>query len=340
MPEQQKPARRHHVVSKFYLRRFTNPRQQLMRHPLDGKAHLQSVNDATVRKDFYTLHLPGVDQDTLEAHLGELETEAGKAFTAILRDGSWPPTPEDRLAVSAWIGLQFLRGENNRRSVEEIHRTLSKLEVGIATTDQLRKDLGMLEDTPDDEVEAARARMLATADTRPIDHHLHLAAMADMLESAVQLVFDRRPWLLIDFSWDALGTSDTPVALVPDAAARAGHRGVGIGTAEELYVPLSTRTALCVGNVGGTKPDRRGPGNQYMAQKLNQYTLHTARRAIYYHPETDPFAAFAMPTVRQRELNTSLRQINGMIEETARAQGRPSGLPTSTDQALQPGFGS
>lgn len=236
MPDQQKPARRHHVVSKFYLRRFANPRKQLIRRPLDGKAHLQSVNDATVRKDFYTVHADGFEQDAFETQLADVEAEAAVAFTAILRDGAWPPTPEHRLGVSAWIGLQFLRGENNRRMVEEMHRAFSKLEIGMANTDQLRELTGAPEGATDDEVEAARAHMLATADTRPIDHHAHLRSIGQVLEQAVAAVFDRQPWILVDFSWDALGTSDTPVVIIPDAAAIARLRGVGIGSAPELYV--------------------------------------------------------------------------------------------------------
>jgi hypothetical protein len=39
MAKQQKPARAHHVVSKFYLRGFANAKEQLIRRLLDGDPH-------------------------------------------------------------------------------------------------------------------------------------------------------------------------------------------------------------------------------------------------------------------------------------------------------------
>jgi hypothetical protein len=159
-------------------------------------------------EDFYTIYRAGVEPDAFESWLRNFETEAGKAFAAILRDGEWPPTREHRLAMSAWIGLQFLREQNKRRSVAEMYRSLSKLEVGMATTDQLRKNLGLPEDTPDDQVERTRADMLATADTQPVDHHVHLTSIENVLDPATQAMFERGPWVLIDFPSQAIGTSD------------------------------------------------------------------------------------------------------------------------------------
>ncbi|MDN3242576.1 DUF4238 domain-containing protein [Glycomyces tritici] len=331
MPEQQKPARRHHVVSKFYLRRFANPRNQLIRCPLDGKAHLQSVNDATVRKDFYSVLAEGVEQDAFETELAEVETEAAAAFTAILRNGVWPPTLEHRLAVSAWIGLQHLRGEHNRRMVEQMHRILTKLEVGMATVEQIRELVNAPSDAPDDEVEAARAYILSTADSLPIHHHAHLMAIGQVLERAIMSVFDRQPWTLVEFSWDALGTSDTPVVVVPDEDALAGLRAVGIGSAPALYVPLSTRAGLFMDELGATAPDGRMSGSPELARSLNEFTLRTTRRALYYHPDTDPFAGFEMQPPREQEVMVSHDQLSNFIDEAALEQGRPSWLQASTE---------
>jgi hypothetical protein len=253
----------------------------------------------------------GVELDNFEAQLSEVETEAAKAFTAILGGRSWPPTTDQRLAVSAWIGLQHLRGTNNRRMVEEMHRALAQLEVGIATTVQLREHLAAPDEASNDEVEAARAHLLATIDTLPVDHHAHLASIGDALAPAIMAVFDRQPWIVVEFTWDALGTSDTPVVIIPDEAAIAGIRGVGIGSAPELYVPLSARVALCMGGNGAEEPDAWVTGSAELAGKRNRNTLHNSRRAVYYHPDSDPFTGFTMPPIRERELDTS--QISNLI---------------------------
>jgi hypothetical protein len=306
MSEPQKPARRHHVVSRFYLRGFADTRKLIMRRPLNGKAHLQSLNDATVHTDFYTVRAEGVEQDYVEKQLSQAETEAAKAFNTILDFKTWPPTPEDRLAVSVWIGLQYLRGENRRRMVEELHHVYLESEVGAATVNQLRDLIGIPATFTDEQVEEIRAYMLTTTDARQIEHHMHLGTMGRILERAVPSVFHRRPWVLVDFSWDALGTSDTPVALVPDPDAAAGLRGVSIGTASELYVPLSARAALYMGGLGASAQDGREVGSAELAGLFNQLMLTTARRVLYYHPDSDPFAGLPMPDIREQELDASV----------------------------------
>jgi hypothetical protein len=54
--------------------------------------------------------------------------------------------------------------------------------VGVSTTAQLRKQLRLRSDAPDDEVERIRATMLPTADTFDVDHHQHLPSIAETLE--------------------------------------------------------------------------------------------------------------------------------------------------------------
>ncbi|GAB3994616.1 hypothetical protein GCM10029992_09630 [Glycomyces albus] len=325
MPDQQKPARRHHIVSKFYLRQFASPKQRIMRLPLKGKAHTQSIKDATVQNDFYTVLRDGVTKDAFEGQLADVEAQAAPAFASILRDRVWPPDRECKGAVALWIALQFLRGEGNRRMVEELHRAVTKLDVGLSTTSQLRERLQVPSEVPDTEVEKVRAQMLATADTRPIDHYEHLASIGDVLEPAFKAVFERGPWVLVEFPGDVLGTSDTPVVLVPYPADMAVGKGVGIGSAQELYVPLSSRTALLIGEPGGTNPDTQTAGSADLTHQLNERILHTARRALYFLPGTDPFASFILPEPRQQELGIDHDQINGWIEKAVLRRGGPSG---------------
>lgn len=298
-----------------------------MRLPLQGKTHPQSIRDATVQNDFYTVRQDGVAKDAFETQLADVEAQAAPAFASILKDRVWPPDRETKGAVALWIALQFLRGDGNRRMVEEMHRVFSKLEIGMFTTDQFRERLQVPAEVPEAEVEEMRAEMLASADARPIDHHAHLASIGDVLEPAFKAVFERGPWVLVDFPGDMLGTSDTPVVLVPYAADVAVGKGTGIGSAEELYVPLSSRTALLIGEPGGTGPDLRVTRAADLAHQLNARIVGTPRRALYHLPGTDPFNGFTLPEPRERELGVDHDQINKWIAEAARgrAAGRQSG---------------
>jgi len=324
-----KPARRHHVVPKFYLRRFSNDREQLTRLPLGGNPHPQSINDATVQKDFYALGAGGENSDAFEKMLAALEQEAAPAFVRVVDSDAWPPSFEDRYAICSWIALQHLRTEAIRTSGEEIYRSMSKLEVGVSTTGQMRENLGLGEDVPDQKIEEIRARMLATADTFKVDNIHHLRAIAEMLPGMTNLV-RYRPWALIRFKKRALGTSDTPVGLVPHPDVP--HIGTTLGGASKILVPLGRRVGLCLGGLGGYGAFGKCPegvltGTTSQARLFNEVTVRNARRVLYHHPEDSPFAGMSLPEPRLSEVNIPHGQINGLIEGWAKTQGRASGLP-------------
>lgn len=177
-----KPGRRHHVVSKFYLRGFADESGRITRHPLAPGSAVKPVGiaDATVRKDFYRVEDEGVEPDVFEGAMGQLESVTAPAFEQLIA-GLEPLSHQDRYNVAAWIALHFLRSEATRRAGQELHRTFSKLEVGVFTTAQVRERLGLPGDISDEEVEQLRARMLATADTFPVDHHMHLRLISKSL---------------------------------------------------------------------------------------------------------------------------------------------------------------
>jgi hypothetical protein len=325
-----RPARRHHVVSKFYLKGFADDQGQIVRVPLGATAdaHPISITNATVQKDFYRVDREGTEPDAFESALSDVEDEAAPAFRRLVDEQVWPISDEDRTRIAAWVALQYLRTSAIRRSGEEIHRSFSKLEIGVFTAAQIRERLNLPADTPDEEVERIRANLLASVDTFEVDHHGHLSAIAEMLPGATNLVFFRQPWLVTRFQRKALGTSDTPLVLIPNPADRDASIGAGFGTAMQLYIPLSRRVALAMGELSSPEDDLQSyliPGNASYARQLNQYTLWNARRVAFHHPGDRPFEGLDIPDPSETELNVP--GINDMIEAVARQHGRPSGLP-------------
>lgn len=250
-------------------------------------ANRLSVRKAEVRKDFYTLRVDGVAPDHFEAELGKVETAAATAFTAILRDRQWPLAQANRLALAVWIAVQYLRGHDKRAMAAAVHGSWRETEIAPASTSEIRELLNMPQEVTDGQVEAARERILAADDdTAEIEQHMHLASIRPILERAIPAVL-LRPWTHIEFTWDALGTSDTPVVRIPGPDATGP---VGLGDAAELYVPLTSRAGLYLGETRTTAPDRRTVGTASLAATMNLLVLHGAHRTLYYRPETDPFA--------------------------------------------------
>lgn len=326
----QKPARRHHVVSKFYLRGFADEAEQVMRHPLapGSKFVPVGIGNATVRKDFYTLQGDGVEPDAFETAMAELEAASAPAFERLIAGGQLM-SHQDRYLVATWIALHYLRSEATRRAGEEIYRTFSKLEIGVFTTGQVRERLGLPDNVPDVEVEQIRARILATSDTFEVDHHSHLQLIAESLEGTTNLVFFREPWIITRYKHKTLATSDTPVVLVLGAEARAMGLGIGIGTAGEIFVPISRRVGLHLGNLPPLDHEPASPmearGTSPFARWSNQHTLWNARRIVYHHPDDNPLEGLDKPGERLSEMRISVT--DGLTRAFARQQGRPSGLP-------------
>lgn len=113
-------AKKHHVVSKFYLRYFADEANQVTTVMLPGdRQFLQSVGRATVRTRFYTaVGHGGQPTDAAETAFGGIETVAAEAWRE-LSEGVWPLTPEAREHVAGWIALQLLRGNGNRASMSQ-----------------------------------------------------------------------------------------------------------------------------------------------------------------------------------------------------------------------------
>jgi hypothetical protein len=290
MRKKPNPARRHHVVSKFYLRGFADSRQQIMRRQLDSDtAALRPISNAAVRNDFNTLNVEGLAPDHFEKELGTLEGAAGMAFRVCLGDQQWPLPPDHRLALAEWIAVQYLRGEDKRAMAADLYRTWQETEVAPASTGELRDMLGVPPWVPDSEVETIRARVLAP--DAQFDRHVHLSSISTIMERAVPAVL-LRPWTQFTFTWDALGTADVPVVRIPGPDATGP---VGLGDAAELYVPLTSRAGLYLGKAGVAAVDRREDGTASLAAMLNLLVFHGAHRTLYYRPGTNPFAGGAMP---------------------------------------------
>ena len=238
-------ARRHHTVPKFYLRGFA-ARDQITTVRLPGDHRFtQSVSDATVAKNFYTVesHKDGGGGDVVEAALSEVESATASVFTAI-KHGTWPLPPDDRMTLAYFVALQATRVPAERRTMDHVARQLLRLQVGAGGKSGLRRELQRQgRDVTDDLVE--RVWSQATRPEGPPFQRSQAEHIQQMIELADELLkyIAGRPWSLVRFDRRSLITSDSPVGLVPDPKTEPWH-GVGYLTAWGVTFPLTRKLGI------------------------------------------------------------------------------------------------
>ena len=287
----QKIARRHHVVSKFYLTGFADGARQLTRVALPGnKSHLMSVDDATVAKDFYNVRLPsGEMSDVFERLWSEMEAPAAAVLDEVV-GGLWPLPPTQKATLASWIALQHLRGQETRSSLTGWDAGMIRLVVGTSGKEALRRHIERAEGTAvdDDRLDAEWSDLTkAGGPTLEDDVEQHIDAILDLVPPTAAMLVEQQ-WSLDVFDESALITSDHPVVLMPDVN-QPRWMGVGLATAAGWAVPLTRRLAL-VTNASPGAPDTRvyGFDMRPLARLLNQGVAAQARTSVFHHPRDAP----------------------------------------------------
>lgn len=336
-------ARRQHVVSQFYLKGFADDAGRIKRLELPGTPQtLLMITDATVVKDFYTVELPdGTQSDMFERFFNRFEAEAASAVRDI-ETGVWPLGHEARHALSAWIALQYLRGEEIRDSQRALGEFMIRLIVGASGKEALRALIEGREsrNVTDDELEWEWADLTQPGGPRLVgDAKEHLQFLMEILPVLTQHLNDWH-WNLFRFKRRVLATSDHPVALVA-AANHPSWRGLGIANAEIFLIPLTRRLGLAIQSPAKLAHLVRRPivdfahdGTTKLALAINHEVARSARRYVYLHPEDDIFVSpLSLPERRLGGWTNSNADDficeNGLFSETfdARSSNWSESLP-------------
>lgn len=306
MPEQ---ARRHHVVSKFYLRYFADEREQITTVMLPGdRTFTQSIGDASVNTGYYTvIDQAGQETDAAERALSQVEGVAATAWRE-LEAGVWPLPKEHRGGMASWLALQHLRGTGVRNSMSEMGSHLLMLEVILGGRSRLREALAEAGEAVDDDTVNREWVGLFTNPLRVEAHaNDHMQDLAAMLPTATQLLLDRS-WLLTVFERKTLATSDHPVHVVPNPELTQVGMGTGLVNADVIHAPLTRRHSLAMylpstvpPELAALRRDIRCRGITATALYSNSCTVNSARRFLFHRPGDTPLAGLSLPQPRERE---------------------------------------
>lgn len=318
-------ARRHHVVSKFYLRYFANDNERVATVMLPGdRIFPQSIGDASVQTGYYTvIDQTGQQSDAVEQALSLVEAHAATAWREVAA-GVWPLGDEHRASVAAWAALQLLRGTRVRNSMSELASHALLLDVILGGRTRLREALiAAGEPSDDDTVNREWVGLFRDPFRAEASANHHMQHLADLLPRVTQSLLDRS-WLLTVFERKALATSDHPVHVVPNEELTRMGMGTGIENATVIHVPLTRRHSLAMYLPSAVPPqlaalgrDIRWPGVTATVLYSNSCAVNSARRFLFHHPDDAPLAGFDLPQPREREVAVHA-QLWGWIAEDDR----------------------
>ena len=300
-------ARRHHTVPKFYLRGFAKE-EQIVTVRLPGKQRfVQSISNATVGKDFYSVegHVDGAD--VVERALSEVEGATAALFKRVAA-GQWPLSAVDRTTLGFYVALQAARVPVQRRTMDYMAAQLARLQIGAGGKASFRRQLEQVAGEISDE---QFERMWAQA-IRPEGPPLtrsraeHLQQMLETSQTTLKYIIGR-PWTLVQFDRRSLITSDSPVGLVPNPADEP-WRGVGYITAWGITFPLTRKLGLlmsspqafidadiAVERVQRGEADLMQFGTTALEKFFNDHTVATASEWLFHHPDDSHFVPAELP---------------------------------------------
>jgi hypothetical protein len=302
------PARRHHLVSKFYLRHFADENDMITTVFLPGdRSIVQNIANASVQNNFYTgIGHDGQETDAAEQAFSLIEAPAADAWEQIAA-GVWPLPDTEREAVAGWVALHLLRGGGNRSQMSELGTNMLNLEILSGGRARLREVLRE-EGLPDDDAAVDREWIDLVADPLRVEAHPnhHLGYIAQMLPRVTAILLDRW-WVLTSFQRRAIVTSDHPACVVPNERNTVLGLGTGIENADEIVVPVSRRHSLTMAlraSLPQPTPatDVHHAGVTAYAQYSNSCSVNNARRMVFHHPQDDPLHGLTLPPSRTSEV--------------------------------------
>lgn len=244
------------------------------------------VRNAAVIDDFYggsdTTEDPA---PALEQAFALTDQAARQPLARMAKSEPFPPSRNDRPTIALWLAALNVRGPRRARRPDtgDAPDTTDVVDRPTAAAALGRLGRGLGEGDAGDS-EAADFAFLAQHpevwDSDAAD--AKLGALA--LEAALRLepFFTGRFWTLLRFPEPGLVTCDRPIKLFK-AGAKWADTGVGVATADEVWLPLDRSTALIMHAnklVGEKATDT--PAN-FTVDSFNQEIISNSHREIYCH---------------------------------------------------------
>lgn len=282
-----KPPRRHHLVPKFYLRRFSKDDSVRVRSRDLTKSFPASIENASVRSHYYSLDLEDGSRSTaVETMLSEIEGIAAEVIRGF--DAGSIPFGESREMFAFFMTLQMTRTQAQRTTLDEMGTAVVRRMLEIAPIDMAR-DMFMKRHEREptaDELSNERSRIRQAAKSASLEgtQNNHIEAMLTNARDLAPFLGERH-WCVMDFGEPLLLTSDNPVLpYSPPSEIPAGW-GIGIANAAFVAYPLDPQHALFMFRKDEGPVPTRLPATRDEAVGMNRDIAFQAEDWIFQHPD-------------------------------------------------------
>ena len=290
-------ARRHHLVSRFYLNRFADDHERLAAiRGGTGATHVASTEKLCAQVDFYSyIDVEGEKSGELEMFLAKFESEAAPAFERIASAPTATPSEDDRALILNFIAFQVGRGRYFRHQYNALADFGYKLMLSFESKDrdEARERLRYLTGRdPDDEELAVWLETLEKPDDYVIEPHSNESLMAGLQVGAEMLdSLAARPWIVLRMGEPILITSDEPVTLWNRQRPEDAFYGRGIANSDEVRLPLDQHHMLVL--TLEEPPKRKGAVPPLFARDMNRLTASSANEWVFAHPSNADLSVVA-----------------------------------------------
>jgi hypothetical protein len=279
--------RRHHLVPRWYLKRFANDKEQLRVIDIKNqKRYVNNVHSVAVEVGFYDLvSSVGVSLD-VEELLSVVESEAAIALREI-DDNFSNLTDYNREKLAIFVAVQYLRGADRRDFSAAVTDSLGKAQfVGMskaAIRESLAKRAGA---APTSEEVDYHAALLRNHDAYTVrTPGAHIRNMVKMMVPTALFFAEQFKWQVRKLPVGVLPTSDSPVSLWRNPNSAPEWMGVGIATCDEVRMPLAPDRMLVMSK-DKTVAEGVFPVGRQEVGEICLSAMNSAYRCVFFHPNS------------------------------------------------------
>jgi hypothetical protein len=290
--------KRHHVVPRFYLKRFANDAEQVVTVHVDDpeRRFTASIDKVGVEGHFYNLPTEEGWVTVVEDTLSKLEGIAAHELAKLVA-GRSSTLPSFRAKLSFFMAVQFVRGRSPREAITDFYKDIFLKTAQLSTPEIIQAEAERRGEQMSIE-EARKVWEFAQCGEYTVGFQKvgpqqlpadSLVNAAEVFEQGEKLIpfFSKRGWILIDFDEPLLLTSDEPVAQGIDSAFP--DRPSGLVNADTIVFPLDPCRALMMTHPrGNPPPHHRAKGTRELATAINKLVVARASKQIFFHPNSDP----------------------------------------------------
>lgn len=240
-----KPARLHHYVPQFYLKRFADQTGKVSVYDrTDSRVFSTLPTVIAAENNFYQLpEETGLPPTYFEDMLAIQEGEAATAIGRTVLSGR--AAQEDRLTLAMHLALQVLRTRHTRDVTLEMSRWSGTLLAQI----ELRRRIEGGEFPQLAQREEAERALRLLEEGKLYVEPMEIAATGIALKSFPDIVarlMDRWNWIVVVLPRARFLSSDRPIAYLGEPEPGRPGTNVGVANALEIWFPMDAEHALAL----------------------------------------------------------------------------------------------